>query len=189
MAAPPPADQDDFEPTSAELRTAFSDALAERHGPNAPLMTKAMRERRDAALGKTKKTYTTVRMRVRFADRTLVERSFPGTATMADVYSFVDTTLSDEARSSGTYTLFQAPPRRDFARQNTRDTLVALGFAPAAVLGIRFDDPMKNSTSCILRSIAIARAPEREPARPHARSAGAASVACRTRPGRAHTHR
>ena len=62
ISAPPPPEADNFEPTSAELRAAYADAIAEKHGPNAPLMTRAMREKREAALGKTKKQYDSVCM-------------------------------------------------------------------------------------------------------------------------------
>lgn len=48
----------------------------------------------------------------------------------------------------GDYTLFQSPPRRDFAR-HTPQTLSQLGFAPAAMLSIRWANPAQNGTLCL----------------------------------------
>ncbi|WFD20467.1 hypothetical protein MCAP1_002711 [Malassezia caprae] len=135
---------DDFEPTSHELRAAFADALQGRHSSHAPLMTRAMREKRDQELGRTKKVYEEIRIRIRFADRMQIESTFPASATIKDVYAFVDDALVD---ASDTYMLFQSPPRRDFPRTEPRaQTLASHGFAPAAVLGVRWDDPRKNGT-------------------------------------------
>lgn len=142
--APPPPEHDNFEPTPSELREAFSGTIAQRHGPNAPLMTSAMRARQEAALGRTKKQYDSVRIRVRFSDRTQIEQLFPHTATIDDVYALVDNALHEEGK--GDYMLFQSPPKRDFPRSQSRSTLIQLGFAPAAVLSIRWSDPRRNGT-------------------------------------------
>lgn len=147
--APPPPDTDDFEPTSQELRAAFADTLQGRHSSNAPLMTRAMREKRDQELGRTKKVYEHIRIRIRFADRMQIESTFPAAATIMDVYAFVDDALAD---ASDPYVLFQSPPRRDFPRTEKAraQTLTSLGFAPAAVLGVRWSDPLKNGTQPLL---------------------------------------
>lgn len=105
-------------------------------------MTSAMRARQEAASGRIKKQYDTVRIRVRFSDRTQIEHTFPHSATIDDVYTMVDSTLHEG--SQGDYMLFQSPPKRDFPRNQIRTTLVQLGFAPAAVLGIRWADPTRN---------------------------------------------
>ncbi|WFC95401.1 hypothetical protein MBRA1_002049 [Malassezia brasiliensis] len=156
--APPPPEHDNFEPTSAELREAFASAIQQRNGPNAPLMTSAMRARQEAASGRVKKQYDTVRIRVRFSDRTQIEHTFPHSATINDVYTMVDSTLHEGGQ--GDYVLFQSPPKRDFPRNQIRTTLVQLGFAPAAVLGIRWADPARNATDAPapLRSDVAARA-------------------------------
>lgn len=141
--APPPPESDNFEPTPAELRTAFADAVQQRHGPNAPLMTSAMRARQAEAQGRAKKQYDSVRIRVRFADRTQIEQVFPHTATINDVYALVDNSV----QAAGDYVLFQSPPKRDFPRApGASATLIQLGFAPAAVLGIRWMDAQRNGT-------------------------------------------
>lgn len=148
-AAPPP-DEDDFEPTTAELRHAFSDVLAQRAGPNRPLMTSAMRAKEEAARNKNKKQYDSVRIRVRFPDRTQLEQVFAHTATVHDVYALVDSVLQEQ--NAGEYVLFQSPPRRDYARTSGADapTLLELGFAPAAVLSIQWMDVHRNGTHPLL---------------------------------------
>ena len=125
----------------------FSGAIAGRHGPHAPLMTSAMREMYDREHGKSKKQYDFIRIRVRFSDRTQIERTFPHNATILDVYDAVDHVLWEE-HDHGTYVLFQSPPRRNFPRTHTTDTLRSLGFAPAAVLSIQWSNPSKNGTLC-----------------------------------------
>lgn len=57
----PPPPTEEPKPTSAELKAAFSGHISQRNGPDAPLMTKAMREREDARLGIKKKEYSEVR--------------------------------------------------------------------------------------------------------------------------------
>lgn len=107
-------------------------------------MTSAMRAKYDRDHGKTKKQFETIRIRVRFSDRTQIESVFPHASTILDVYDFVDSVLAEGQH--GPYLLFQSPPRRDFPRapSSKSHTLRALGFAPAAVLGIRWSDPSKN---------------------------------------------
>lgn len=89
-----------------------------------------------------------VRIRVRFADRSQVEKTFPHSATINDVYAFVDAAI-DPAAGAGDYVLFQTPPKRDFVRAHPdlrTTTLVQLGFAPAAMLSIRWTDVRRNGT-------------------------------------------
>lgn len=54
---PPPQADDEAKPTAAELKEAFSSHISQRHGPDAPLMTQAMRQREEARLGIKKKEY------------------------------------------------------------------------------------------------------------------------------------
>ncbi|WFC99863.1 hypothetical protein MYAM1_002609 [Malassezia yamatoensis] len=143
ILAPPPADHDNFEPTPSELRAAFSSTIQQKHGPNAPLMTSAMRARQAEAHARSKKQYDTIKIRIRFSDRTQLEHTFPHTATIRDLYELVDQSLNEEGK--GDYVLFQSPPKRDFPRAADSPTLSQLGFAPAAVLGIRWSDPRRNS--------------------------------------------
>lgn len=56
----PSLQQEDPRPTPAEIKEAFASHIQQRHGPDAPLMTSAMREREEARLGIKKKEYTEV---------------------------------------------------------------------------------------------------------------------------------
>jgi hypothetical protein len=56
----PPPPTEEPKPTSEELKSAFTSVIAQRNGPDAPLMTKAMREREDARLGIKKREYNEV---------------------------------------------------------------------------------------------------------------------------------
>ena len=75
------------------------------------------------------------------------------------MYNFVDAVTDPH---HGTYILFQSPPRREFPRAPvaTAPTLLSLGFAPAAVLSIRWTDAAKNGMSLVaLPSASHAAAP------------------------------
>lgn len=104
-------------------------------------MTSAMRARRDAAAAARRPQYTHVRMRVRFADRSQVEKTFAADARIGAVYEFVDGLLE----RSVPYTLFESPPRREYAR-DACESLAQLGLAPAAALGIRWADAALNAS-------------------------------------------
>ncbi|WFD43758.1 hypothetical protein MPSI1_002422 [Malassezia psittaci] len=160
ISAPPPPDHDNFEPTPAELRAAFSSTIQQKHGPNAPLMTSAMRARQAEVNARSKKQYDMIKIRIRFPDRTQIEQTFSHTATISDLYELVDNALNEEGK--GDYVLFQSPPKRDFPRAANSPTLSQLGFAPAAVLGIRWGDSSRNTsqTPAPLREDLAARARE-----------------------------
>ncbi|KAE8221285.1 hypothetical protein CF319_g5326 [Tilletia indica] len=136
-------------PSSSELKQAFAGAIAGRHGPDAPLMTKAMRERQDAKYGTTKKVYTTVRLRIRFSNGTQLESTFPSSSSLSPVYDFVRTSLAP-AHASKKFTLYLTPPKRDLAEGDPKlrgKTLGELGLVPAAVLNIRWEEMAMNSNT------------------------------------------
>ncbi|PWN48658.1 hypothetical protein IE53DRAFT_389121 [Violaceomyces palustris] len=144
---PPPAE--DPKPTASEIKAAFVDHIAQRHGPDAPLMTRAMREKEDIRLGRVKRTYESVRIRIRFSDRTQIESTFPSKSTLPVIYDFVKSTLSPEAAGKP-FTLYQTPPKRDLLPNDPKlkgKTLSELGMVPAAVLSIRWSDPEMNGNS------------------------------------------
>mgnify|MGYP000734107458 CR=1 FL=1 len=143
--------------------------MAQRHGPDAPLMTKSMREKEEARLGKQKKTWNEViivlpavsclyadrlsniqvKIRVRFADRTQLESTFPANAQMSDIYTFVRESLHPDVLSQNKkFTLFTAPPRKDYAETDPKikgKGLAELGLVPAAVISVRWEDAALNS--------------------------------------------
>ncbi|KAK0544800.1 hypothetical protein OC846_005924 [Tilletia horrida] len=146
LASPLPEEQS---PSPAELKQAFAGTLAGRHGPDAPLMTKAMRERENAKYGIVKKTYTTVRLRVRFSNGTQLENTFPASATLTPVYNFVRSSLAP-AYTSKKFTLYVSPPKRDLGESDPKlkgKTLAELGLIPAAVVNIRWEDSAMNSNT------------------------------------------
>ncbi|CAD6913270.1 unnamed protein product [Tilletia controversa] len=137
-------------PSSSELKQAFAGAIAGRHGPDAPLMTKAMRERQDAKYGTTKKVYTTVRLRIRFSNGTQIESAFPASSPLPPVYDFVRSSLAP-AHAPKKFTLYLTPPKRDLGELDPKlrgKTLGELGLVPAAVLNIRWEDTEMNSNTC-----------------------------------------
>lgn len=143
-AAPPPPPADNgLKPTSAELKSAFQDHIQQRHGPDAPMMTKAMREKEEAKRRVGRKVYSEVKIRVRFADRTQLETSLPVTEKLPSIYGFVRNSLNTAAQQTP-FTLFTSPPKTDYKESDKR-TLRELGFVPAAVLSVRWENAAFNS--------------------------------------------
>lgn len=108
------------------------------------MMTKAMREREEAKRRAGRKVYADVKIRVRFADRTQIETTLPVAATLARVYAFVRTAVRPDA-AAARFVLFTSPPRTEYAEHDLRP-LKTLGFVPAAVLSIKWDNPALNGT-------------------------------------------
>ncbi len=90
-----------------------------------------------------------VKIRIRFADRTQLESTFPSDAPISAVYAFVRDSLDPTILASGKrFTLFTAPPRRDYPERDPKAPnagLAQLGLIPAAVLSVRWDDATMNS--------------------------------------------
>lgn len=108
-------------------------------------MTKAMREKEEAKRRAGRKVYTDVKIRIRFADRTQLETQLPVTATLHDIYEFVRSSI-DPAVQQTPFTLFTSPPKTDYKESDQR-SLKVLGFVPATVLSVRWNDADLNSTS------------------------------------------
>lgn len=147
----PVAQQEEPKPTPSELKQAFASHIEQRNGPDAPLMTSAMREREAIRSGIQKKEKVETRIRIRFSDRTMLEATFSSTEKISIVYKFLRENLSDQYKSK-LFTLYQTPPKRDFPEQ-TKDpklqgkTLKELGLVPQASLNIRWEDVSMNSNS------------------------------------------
>lgn len=147
----PPIQDDDPRPTASELKAAFSSHIEQRHGPDAPLMTQAMREREEARLGIRKKEYNEARIRIRFSDRTILEATLPSSVEISSLYAFLRSHL-DSNYQQKSFTIYQAPPKRDFP-ENPKDpkmkgkSLKELGMAPQASLNIRWEDAAMNSNT------------------------------------------
>ncbi|SNX87710.1 uncharacterized protein MEPE_06420 [Melanopsichium pennsylvanicum] len=155
----PPPNDDELKPTPAELREAFKSSILGRNGPDAPLLTRAMREKEEARLGlhsSRNRTFHNVRIRIRFSDRTMIESSFNETDTMDAVYKFLEDSVDERFRAKGVV-IYTSPPKVEYQRSvsGNRDnrknkgdagkTLRELGLIPSAVVNLRWDDPSLNS--------------------------------------------
>ncbi|KDN53179.1 hypothetical protein K437DRAFT_253509 [Tilletiaria anomala UBC 951] len=170
--------------TPAELKAAFADHIQMRHGPDAPLMTKAMREKAEAMLGKQKRTWEYVKIRVRFSDRTQIESSFPSSASINEVYTFVRGAVRQDVldNKKGGFTLYTAPPCKDYVESDAKirgKGLVELGLAPAAVLNVRWEDTAMNSNAypAPLKAELLCSAADLPPPKPFDRPLGHSSDA------------
>ncbi|KAH7106253.1 hypothetical protein BKA62DRAFT_288256 [Auriculariales sp. MPI-PUGE-AT-0066] len=131
-------------PTSAEVVAAFQSQTRRTEAlNNAPLRTKAMRDQEDKhKLAR----WPTTTIRVKFSDRTQLEKSFPSTDKIKAVYVFVRDCLADEVKPIK-FVLYQSPPKRELKNSdpNVRDlSLAQLQLAPSSVLLLAFEDPSLN---------------------------------------------
>ncbi|TBU52524.1 hypothetical protein BD310DRAFT_940046 [Dichomitus squalens] len=118
--------------------TARSNALQ-----NAPLKTAAIREAEDK---KRKARWPQTTIRVRFPDRTALEKVFSSSENIKSVYAFVRSCLREDVKPIK-FVLYQSPPKREYkvsdpAVRNL--SLVELNFAPSSLLMLRFEDDNLN---------------------------------------------
>ncbi|KAF9243563.1 hypothetical protein BU15DRAFT_43092 [Melanogaster broomeanus] len=135
-----------FTPTPADLKVAQATLTARTQAlVNAPLQLRATRE----ALEKTKRDrWPNTTIRIRFSDRTQLEKIFPSTDKIRSVYAFVRSSLRDDVKPIK-FILYQSPPKRDLkvSDPGVRDlTLAELQLAPSSVLLLRFEDETLNSS-------------------------------------------
>lgn len=132
-----------FTPTTADLvgaqaiLTARTQALV-----NAPLQ---IRSQRQAAEKSKRDRWPTATIRIRFTDRTQLEKIFPSTDKIRSVYAFVRSSLRDDVKHIK-FILYQ-PPNRDLKVSDiqVRDlTLAELHLSPSSVLLLRFEDEALN---------------------------------------------
>ncbi|SAM84987.1 uncharacterized protein UBRO_07551 [Ustilago bromivora] len=144
--------EDDLKPCAEELRHAFRSTLLGRHGPDAPLLTRALREKEDARLGlhaSRNRTFPHVRIRIRFSDRTMLEGDFTETDTIEKIYTLLEHALDEKVRRVGRV-IYTTPPKIEYPKQDTKvkgKTLRELGFIPSAVLNIKWDQPEMNANT------------------------------------------
>ncbi|KAF8170112.1 hypothetical protein BJ912DRAFT_1085283 [Pholiota molesta] len=135
---------DYFTPTAADLRAAQSTLAARMQAlVNAPLQLRAVRE----AEAKAKRDrWPQTSIRIKFTDRTQLEKVFPSTNKIRSVYAFVRSCLREDVKPIK-FILYQ-PPRRDLkvSDPTVRDqTLAELQLAPSSVLLLRFEDEALNN--------------------------------------------
>ncbi|KAI9364843.1 hypothetical protein DFJ73DRAFT_792434 [Zopfochytrium polystomum] len=105
-----------FELTSAEIKALMQSSKARAEAAaNAPLMTKALREREDE-LRRQKHPKTLIR--VRFPDRTTLQAAFLSNEPVGAIYALVQSHLADASRAFVLYT----PPTQVYA--DSRDDVV-----------------------------------------------------------------
>ncbi|KAK2463485.1 hypothetical protein APHAL10511_004571 [Amanita phalloides] len=136
-----------YNPTMADLKDAQATLIARTQAlVNAPLRTRAMRESVEKA---RKDRWPVTTIRVRFPDRTQLEKVFPSSDKIKSIYAFVRHCLNDEAKAVK-FILYQAPPKRDLrvSDPKVRDlSLADLQLAPSSILLLRFESENLNSTT------------------------------------------
>jgi len=141
---PPPLPDEYFEPTAADLKEAQATLAARTHAlVDAPLQLKTAK---DAAEKAKQERWPLTRIRVRFPDRTQLERVFPSTDRIKAVYAFVRELLRDDVKPIK-FILYQSPPKRDIKVSDPKikgQTLSQLQLAPSSVLLLRFEDDNLN---------------------------------------------
>ncbi|KAJ7920736.1 hypothetical protein B0H13DRAFT_1986036 [Mycena leptocephala] len=138
-APPPPLPDDYFTPTAADLKLAQSTLAARTQTlVDAPLQLRAIR---DAAEKSKRDRWPNTTIRIRFTDRTQLEKVFPSSSKIRTVYAFVRGSLREDVKPVK-FVLYQ-PPKRDLKVSDpaVRDmTLSELYLAPSSVLLLRFED-------------------------------------------------
>ncbi|KAH9941348.1 hypothetical protein B0H21DRAFT_552613 [Amylocystis lapponica] len=133
-----------FTPTTADLRAAQASLSARTQAlVNAPLRTQTMRDA-DEKVKRARWPNTTIR--VKFSDRSQLEKTFPSTDKIRSVYAFVRSSLREDVRPIK-FVLYQTPPKREFkvSDPNVRDlSLLDLQLSPSSVLLLRFEDDSLN---------------------------------------------
>jgi len=135
-----------FTPTAADLKAAQATLSGRTQSLiNAPLQIRSVREATEKAK-RDKWPNTTIR--IRFTDRTQLEKVFPSTEKIRSVYAFVRSSLRDDVKPIK-FVLYQTPPKRDLkvSDPKVRDlTLAELQLAPSSVLLLRFEDESLNGS-------------------------------------------
>jgi tether containing UBX domain for GLUT4 len=134
-----------FTPTPADLKAAQA-ALSDRAQSlvNAPLQLRATREATEKA---KRDRWPTTKIRVKFTDQTVLEKTFPSTDKIRSVYAFVRPLLREDVKPIK-FILYQ-PPKRDLKVSDlkVRDlTLAELQLAPSSILLLRFENDELNGS-------------------------------------------
>ncbi|KAI9017690.1 GLUT4 regulating protein TUG-domain-containing protein [Gaertneriomyces semiglobifer] len=121
-----------FELTSAELKFLIQSSKSRAQAnDNAPLMTKAMRDREQAA---RQKKYPKTMIRVRFRDRWVLQAQFLSNEEVSNLYDVVRSVLD---RSDRSFVLYTTPPYQVI---DAAVTFWQAGLAPATVVYCKWTD-------------------------------------------------
>jgi len=137
---------DYFTPTITDIKARQQQLHARAVALNsAPLLTRAQREEQVKA---KRDRWPNTTIRVRFPDRTQLEKTFPSGDKIRSVYAFVRDALREDVKPIK-FVLSSNPPPRDLKVSDpaVRDlTLAELELAPSSVLLLRFlDDSLNRS--------------------------------------------
>ncbi|PWN24168.1 hypothetical protein BCV69DRAFT_296459 [Microstroma glucosiphilum] len=121
LTPPLPAPSDEAKPTMAELQAAYASTIQSNKragvGPDAPLMTQAMRDKHESrAGGPGRRAFEEIHVRFRFSDRTLLEYTLPSTTPLPNLYPLLRSALLS-THSSKPFTLYTSPPKIDFPEE------------------------------------------------------------------------
>ncbi|XP_006459206.1 hypothetical protein AGABI2DRAFT_149377 [Agaricus bisporus var. bisporus H97] len=141
---PPPLPDEYFVPTAADLKDAQSTLTARTKAlVDAPLQSRAVRE---AAEKSKRDRWPLTRIRIKFPDRTQLEKVFESTDKIKSVYAFVRELLKDDVKPIK-FILYQSPPKRDFKVSDPKVKALSLSelqLSPASILLLRFEEESLN---------------------------------------------
>ncbi|KAJ6530335.1 hypothetical protein B0H10DRAFT_1862007, partial [Mycena sp. CBHHK59/15] len=137
---------DYFTPTAADLKLAQRGLTARTQALiDAPLQLRSVREAEEKA---KRDRWPNTTIRIRFTDRTQLEKVFASNSKIRAVYAFVRGSLREDVKPIK-FILYQ-PPKRDLkvSDPTVRDlTLSELHLAPSSVLLLRFEDDKLNGSN------------------------------------------
>ena len=114
------------------------------------MLTKTLREREQNQKKNEKLArFPITRIRIKFADRSMLEGALPSTCKISDVYRFVKESLLENVRTKP-FVLYQTPPRREFLATDSKintSNLLDLQLAPSSLLLIKFTEEIYNHST------------------------------------------
>ncbi|KAI6107908.1 hypothetical protein F5141DRAFT_1215667 [Pisolithus sp. B1] len=136
-----------FTPTAEDLKAAQATLSARTQAlTHAPLQLRATREAAEKA---KRDRWPNTTIRVRFSDRTQLEKTFPSTENIKSVYTFVHSSLRDDVKPVD-FILYQSPPKREFRVSDPKIrgmTLAELQLSPSSILLVRFENESLNRSN------------------------------------------
>ncbi|KAI0084107.1 hypothetical protein BDY19DRAFT_973857 [Irpex rosettiformis] len=133
-----------FTLTATDLKAAQASLHARTEAlSNAPLRTQAYRDELQKA---REAKYPTATIRVRFPDRTQLEKTFHSGDKIRSVYAFVRSSLRENVKPIK-FVLYQTPPKRELKVSDLKvrdQSLLQLQLAPTAILHLKFEDESLN---------------------------------------------
>ena len=106
----PEEPEDDLEPTAEEVRRAQASLTQRNKALNERTFSLAKDREADKAKAEQKKVekWPNTTIRIRFSDRTQIQKVFPSSSRIGTVYDFVRSSLNDESRTKP-FTLYEPP--------------------------------------------------------------------------------